>query len=68
MMTDRTVYVYRETLEDGAKRWDGRKAQRTLVYIREANAYFANRAYERMMERYADDLADLRDTERSALR
>ena len=67
-MTDYTRYIHYETQAEADERWYDRLERRTRAYIREANAYFADRAYERMMERYADDLVDLRDTERSALR
>ena len=39
-----------------------------LEYIQERNQFFVDEAYNRLMDYFTDDLADLRDTERCALR
>ena len=94
-MTDRTCYVYRETLEDGAKRWDERREYNQALAIASQYEIDIETAVESwVLNNYGedglrlwleapqdmrtlamgpdylntDDLADLRDTERSALR
>ena len=63
-----TSYIYRMSAEEANANWITRKWNRTLEYIQERNQHFIDEAFERLMERYADDLIDLRDTERCALR
>ena len=63
-----TSYIYiSQTKEEADANWITRKYNRALEYIQEErNAFFANQAYNKLMDIYADDLADLRDTERCA--
>ena len=63
-----TSYVYRMSAEEGNANWITRKYNRALAYIQERNAFFVDEAHNRLMDYYPDDLADLRDTERCALR
>lgn len=70
-----TTYVYRMSEAEANANWITRKYNRALEYIQERNAFFVDRAYQRMytqerakfiMYIHFDDLADLRDTERCA--
>ena len=61
-----TTYVYRMSTEEANANWITRKWNRALAYIQERNAFFVDEAHNRLMEYYANDLADLRDTERCA--
>ena len=63
-----TSYIYRMSEAEANANWITRKYNRALEYIQERNTFFVDEAYNRLKDYYPDDLADLRDTERMALR